>query len=394
MSTDFIVSAGGTGPNAYPGVEFDSTDGVYREDREVDGIMYRAINATFDGSMWSLVDPGASAYAITQNPDNTIGHLTNPPTSPWPTNKWLGTTNITIFYAADYGLSTSDMVGTPNTAALQAAVNAAAAAGGGVVYISDGVYLLNGQVNVPTVWPPAMGSKGVGFVISGADAGTELAQQDPSVPIFSIVPTYGDNGQSGVLIQRLRLKYASVDVSVTPQVYAVHSEAASVVCRDCYFGDCPAMYMGGLQNGLTCCTIDYDVDQSDITENATMVFMTGSQDFVDQTTIRQKTQHKGGPTGCVGIEIGTVSTCFVSNDHISDFDTGIYIHGGTTPNLIHGFFSNISCQSWSHSVLIQPNVSGGTVLKLPGFRGHFPLCGEGSTNGQETSSCLPLGVPG
>ena len=34
------------------------------------------------------------------------------------------------------------------------------------------------------------------------------------------------------------------------------------------------------------------------------------------------------------------------------------------------------------------------TLKLPGFRGHFPLCGEGSTNGQETSSCLPLGVPG
>jgi nitrogen fixation-related uncharacterized protein len=32
-------------------------------------------------------------------------------------------------------------------------------------------------------------------------------------------------------------------------------------------------------------------------------------------------------------------------------------------------------------------------VKLPGFRGHFPLCGEGSTNGQETSSCLPLGVP-
>jgi hypothetical protein len=32
-------------------------------------------------------------------------------------------------------------------------------------------------------------------------------------------------------------------------------------------------------------------------------------------------------------------------------------------------------------------------VKLPGFRGHFPLCGEGSTNGQETSSCLSLGVP-
>jgi hypothetical protein len=33
-------------------------------------------------------------------------------------------------------------------------------------------------------------------------------------------------------------------------------------------------------------------------------------------------------------------------------------------------------------------------MKLPGLRGHFPLCGEGSTNGQKTSSCLPLGVPG
>lgn len=36
----------------------------------------------------------------------------------------------------------------------------------------------------------------------------------------------------------------------------------------------------------------------------------------------------------------------------------------------------------------------GDSMKLPGFRGHFPLCGEGSTNGQETSSCLSLGVPG
>lgn len=33
-------------------------------------------------------------------------------------------------------------------------------------------------------------------------------------------------------------------------------------------------------------------------------------------------------------------------------------------------------------------------LKLPGFRGHFPLCGEGSTNGQETSSRLSPGIPG
>jgi hypothetical protein len=40
------------------------------------------------------------------------------------------------------------------------------------------------------------------------------------------------------------------------------------------------------------------------------------------------------------------------------------------------------------------DLSDTAIVKLPGFRGHFPLCGEGSTNGQETSSCLPLGVPG
>ena len=32
-------------------------------------------------------------------------------------------------------------------------------------------------------------------------------------------------------------------------------------------------------------------------------------------------------------------------------------------------------------------------LKLPGFRGHFPLCGEGSTHGQKTPSVLPIGLP-
>jgi hypothetical protein len=40
------------------------------------------------------------------------------------------------------------------------------------------------------------------------------------------------------------------------------------------------------------------------------------------------------------------------------------------------------------------DITGDRNVKLPGLRGHFPLCGEGSTNGQKTSSCLPLGVPG
>jgi hypothetical protein len=40
-----------------------------------------------------------------------------------------------------------------------------------------------------------------------------------------------------------------------------------------------------------------------------------------------------------------------------------------------------------------PNPIAVINVKLPGFRGHFPLCGEGSTNGQETSSRLSLGVP-
>jgi hypothetical protein len=65
--------------------------------------------------------------------------------------------------------------------------------------------------------------------------------------------------------------------------------------------------------------------------------------------------------------------------------------------------ANLWLVTRSDGAVSQGKVSIGTIetnkrrhlnMKLPGFRGHFPLCGEGSTNGQETSSCLSLGVPG
>ncbi|MFY9885306.1 MAG: hypothetical protein WAK15_11070 [Candidatus Cybelea sp.] len=57
-------------------------------------------------------------------------------------------------------------------------------------------------------------------------------------------------------------------------------------------------------------------------------------------------------------------------------------------------YNAIKSQMWTGWKRGQPDGVIVFSLKLSGFRGHFPRCGEGSTNGQETSSRLSLGVPG
>ena len=338
MSTSLVITAAGLGPNAYPGLVFDpneSAAALYHEDREIDGVMYRAINAMYNGSTWSCFDHTQSAYAITQNPDNSIGHVYHSPTSmSWHTSDWLGTPNIGIFHAADYGLSVSDALGVANRQALQDAIDAAAKNLGGIVYIAAGTYSVSGTVSIPPVYPDAPPpNTSVGFMICGADAGTHLMQLGASSHIFLIEPdANGDNNEKGVLFKRIRFSFAAVDVNgILGPPYAVYSTAAGVICQECYFADGPAMYMGGEHNGLSYCMVNYDVDRHTRTNGAQLVVITGSQDFVDHTEIRQNPQNEGlglGRLSCVGIVIQTVSTCFISNVHVADLDTGIWVQGG------------------------------------------------------------------
>ena len=356
---------------AYPAVEYNATEsaGVYREDREIDGAMWRTYNASFNGSIWSYMTIGISvAYALVQRPDGSISFKTfSGATTGWGPNDWTGSGNYTVFNAADFGLTTSG--GTPalNAAAIQNALTAAATLGtGGRILIPAGVFaidttsLVNSAITVPTTNPAGAA---IGIVIEGSTMGSELAQQAGTLNIFYIT---GDNSSKAVLIKNLRFSYSSPNASVSPQPYAVYSLSPNVICELCYFADCPGtMYMGGNHNGLLACEINYEVNGSTDTDNAVMVYVTGADDFITECRISQQpvSNNPAGPTGCIAIQVGTADEPRFSNINISDFDYGIDIPGGGT-NLVHAMFSNVSCECNVHALRIMPISSTGTVCQV------------------------------
>ncbi|MGA8326495.1 MAG: hypothetical protein WB757_10485, partial [Candidatus Cybelea sp.] len=303
MSTSFAIS----GP--YPGLQYipasPEPSGVYHEDREINGALWRVYNATFDGSQWSY-SGGAlagNAFAFIQNVDGSTSFKTYSGPTPWEPDDWVGSGNHTVFNAADYGMIPG---GDPvvNTAALQAAIRGAAAAGGGRVFIPAAVYPVLGTITVPATQDGTTSTPAVGIVIEGSSGSTQLAQQATTTTnTFSLT---GDNDEKGVVFRNLRISYATPQMC--PGSWAVYSTLQDVICEDCYFEDCPgAMYMGGLRNGLASCTIFFDVDDHPNTEGQTMVYMAGPDDFVDLCYIYQKTVHGGGPIECVGIQVASAS---------------------------------------------------------------------------------------
>ena len=118
--TDVIISTD------YPGVVDDATEtgALHFEDREVDGVMYRATNATFDktgitGPHWTRVTSGQDAYAIVQNSDGSLGFLQAPDTLTWTPDGWLGGGQRGVFNVYDFG-AVGDGVN-PDASAIQAA---------------------------------------------------------------------------------------------------------------------------------------------------------------------------------------------------------------------------------------------------------------------------------
>jgi hypothetical protein len=113
----------------YPATKYEPNDpthepaGVWHEDHEIDGVMYRAANAKFDenSKKWSFATPGQAAYALVQNTDGSTSYLHMPVNapSPWLTSAWQGTGQPLVFHAVNYGVSPNN---SDNTAALTAAI--------------------------------------------------------------------------------------------------------------------------------------------------------------------------------------------------------------------------------------------------------------------------------
>ncbi|MGA7284911.1 MAG: hypothetical protein WBW87_10260 [Candidatus Cybelea sp.] len=95
-----------------------------------------------------------------------------------------------------------------------------------------------------------------------------------------------------------------------------------------------------------------------------MVVFTGAENYIHNCIIRQAPLGPQKiPTNCTGIEIRSASEPYVTNTHISDFDTGISLVGeGSNP--IAGHFSNLGCQSNVTSVSVVPAASGGKIRQL------------------------------
>ena len=372
----------------FPGVLYDATEtsGTWHEDHEISGAKYQAANAKFNEAMgqWFSVDTTKPAYASVQNTDGSTSYLYMPPTtSGWAT--WQGAGQPVSYYAVNYGMTQSDTTGAINTPALAAAIAAAIADPGNtgaIVHIPAGTYKLNGTI---TISDPT-GKSGLGLVITGASGGTTLSQK-ANVDIFDISPW---TGGTGVRIKDLYLQYgvgAGVSGNTAVNVNTSGGNSAeNITCERVYFDNCPMAFSAGpnsLQCGLLDCTIDY---HNSSLNGQTAVSLGGSENFVRGCVIRQS---KGNsPSGCIGVYVTGAMTCYVSDTHISHFQTGVRIVGGPT---VETYFTNVHIDAWTTAVQIAPTANTGQIYEI-----HFSNCTFSLSNDSTTlaSSGVTIGTDG
>lgn len=233
-----------------------------------------------------------------------------------------------------------------NVTALREAINAAASAGGGLVFIPCGTYYLSGSVDISA--PP-----NVGLIIAGSSEGTTLIQIG-SNDTFSLS---GFTSGLGIQFQDLTIMYSTAPVLTGVAINL--SDCQNVTCRRVYFSDCPnsIVLFDCTQCGLIDCTISYLLGA----DGNTMVTINGNDNYIEGCIISQKPQGSGGPAGCIGVAVGPVSGFVVKNTHISDFSFGITVSGGTVP--LQALFQNVTCESFQTSVTIQP-ATGNVIEQL------------------------------
>jgi hypothetical protein len=363
----------------WPAVAFEPNDlvhepaGVWHEDHEIDGVMYRAANATFDDAntkKWSLKITGQAAYAITQNTDGSTSYLYMPPNSlPWVSSAWLGAGQPVIYHAANYGMSPNNS-DTGNRQALQAALNAAFTGGvGGIVYIPAGSYSINGTISLTFTTPPGADN---GIIIAGAGGSTILTQTAPS-PSADLFSFSGLASGRGVRIRDLWISYPASLASVgTPTPAAVRVVSCqNVTCERVFFYNCPQalnLDSGSQQCGMFECTIQFDnanLGGTSQSPGPTMVVLGGVENYIQDCTIRQKSLDKSGPAFCTGVMIAPAGGgVYIANTHVSYFNIGIAVQENGGQNFEHAFLSNVICESYQTSLQIKPTGSAGLIFQV------------------------------
>ena len=370
MSAPYVFPQDVQSEKNYPSFEYNpgETGAVYHEDREIDGVMYRAANANYNDlhNYWSQKNTAQASYAIAQNTDGSISYLYMPPgtTGTWTT--WQGNDQPVTYYAVNYGLTSGDTTGGTNTPALNAAVTALIAAGGGTLSIPAGTYFINGSINIA-------GSAAAGIIIAGVSGQTTLVQLNG----YDIFDVTGMNADQGVRFRDLFLKYASM--TVTSTLCAINVvDSNFVTCEGVYFSNCPTAFQTDLDCefcGLFNCWINYDLRDNDdnAVDNQTMISLSGAESFVANCVLHQQPLNSTprGPANCTGILLtSNTGARFISDLHIDAFAVGIQI----THSVDAVYCSNLKIDAYQNAVTIMPS-------SQPVYTVHFSSCTFGCVAG-------------
>jgi hypothetical protein len=353
----------------YPAVQYEPTETpptgtpVYHEDREVTlasatgSQMFRTYNAQFNPGAtppsWGFASGSPPAYATAQNSDGSIHYFTNPTgMTTWTT--WAGSGNNAVYNGVDFGMSTANP---DNTSALNSVITAALNGGGGEVFIPPGSYPISDVVDLAFTGVPG---QDWAVIIRGVAGSTELVQSSITSDVFSVS---GFSSGRGIRFQDLRITYSTTtdpQSTLAAAVRVINSQ--NVTCERVYFNNCPqAFYTESLEGGLFDCTITYDNFGVGGTGTVapTMVYLGGQENYIDSCVISQTPRDNtpvAGPAGCIGVIVNPGGGAYyITNTHFSDFTQGIVVRDG--PNLTRLFCSNVICESWTNSLVIQPTGS-------------------------------------
>jgi len=220
---------------------------------------------------------------------------------------------------------------------------------GGILYIPPGTYTFKGNIPLDASTYPDNG-----LIIQGVGGTAEFLIDIPTTATSGDFLTFtGFNSGRGIRFKNIRFTY-STSGKLGTAITSIGS--MNVTCDQVYFFNCPTAFLadnGSTQCGLQDCSVDYE--RSDGSRN--MVDLEGSQCFVRGCVMRQPS---GGATDNVGIFIGSVSTSFVSDCHLSHFDYGIELG----PNGREALFNNVRIDAGVQGVFFNPNPNVGDMHSI------------------------------